>query len=108
MLDITVVAPEEAGVSAVAGLKAELMSAMTKASPSSSIVFDISETRRVDSSLAQLIVALRAEAEARGLTVAIKGDDKDMSLNAMLACDALVSDTTIGRPAARRPKGGSS
>ncbi len=87
MLDITIVAPEDAGISAVTALKAELMAALEKASSGSSILLDISATKRADSSLAQLIVAFRVEATAKGCVVTIKGDDSNHALKSMLGCN---------------------
>jgi len=87
VLDITVQAPEDAGIAAISSIKAELVAAMDKAGKGSSIVLDISRTKRADSSLAQLIISFKAEAAAKGLTGAIKGDDEDRSMRSMLCCD---------------------
>lgn len=87
MLDITVLAPEDAGIAAVAELRTELLSATENAKPGSVVVFDLSNVEKADSSLAQLIIALKAEAASKGFSVTIKGDKAVASLHAMLSCD---------------------
>lgn len=88
MLDITLMAPEDSGVASSATIKADLMAAMDKASSDSTITLDISKTMRADSSLAQLIVAFRAEALARGYTAMIKSPDAYQAMLTMLCCDS--------------------
>ena len=101
MLDITVLAPEDSGVASVGAIKADLMAAMDKATPGSSIILDISKARRADSSLAQLIVAFRMEAEARGYAASVKSDDEQRAMLTMLCCDSydgVGSDIQPGKP----------
>jgi len=89
VLDITVLAPEDAGIAAVSALKAELTAALEKANAGSSILLDITQTKRADSSLAQLIVAFRSEAATKGCKAAVKGDEDNGALKTMLCCDTI-------------------
>lgn len=89
MLEITVLAPEDSGIAAVAGLKAELMAALKKAGSGSTIVFDISKAKRADSSLAQLIIALEREASAKGCKVVVLDGDANRTTRTMLCCDSM-------------------
>ena len=89
MFDITVFTPEDAGIASVAAIKSELMAAVEKATASSTIILDISKTKKADSSLAQLIVSFRTEVAMKGLKAAIRGDTEERSMKAMLCCDFL-------------------
>ncbi len=97
MLEITVLAPEDSGIAAVAGIKAELLAALDKAGSGSTIVLDISKARRADSSLAQLFIALEREAVAKGCKTVIKDSDASRSLRTMLCCDAMEGQHEEGR-----------
>jgi hypothetical protein len=99
VLDITIRAPENAGIASIAVLKDELLSAIEKAAKGSSIMLDLSGTTHADSSLAQVILAFEATAADKGLRATIKGDD-DLSLRSLLSSDS------VGRPdgkAKRKP-----
>lgn len=89
MLDITVMAPEDSGIAAVAGIKAELMASLQKAKPGSTILFDISKARRADSSLAQLIIAFGHEAATKGCTATVRDGAGSRSLPGMCCCDSM-------------------
>ncbi len=101
MLDITVLAPEDAGIAAVSELRAELLSATERAKPGSAVVVDLSNVQKADSSLAQLIIALKAEAAAKGFSVNLKGDEAAASLHAMLSCDSEDEGCSVARKPAR-------
>ena len=110
MLDITVPAPEDSGIAAVSSIKADLMAAMDKASDGSTIILDIGKVIRADSSLAQLIVAFRNEAAARGYTASVKSDDERHAMLTMLCCDSYdgvgidVRPGKAGKTGARRER----
>ncbi len=87
MADIIVSAPADSGIGAVAGLKAELMAALDKAGPAGVVRFELDKVVRSDSSLAQLVMAVQAEARARSVKAVVQGADG--SLSAMLACDRI-------------------
>ncbi|OHD19661.1 MAG: hypothetical protein A2Y38_11805 [Spirochaetes bacterium GWB1_59_5] len=89
MLDITVLAPENSGIAAVAGIKAELMAALDKAGSGSTILLDISKTKRADSSLAQLIIAFERDAAAKGCKSVIRESESRHSLLTMFCCDSI-------------------
>lgn len=89
MLDLTVHTPEDAGISAVAGIRVELMAAIEQARRGSTITLDLSRTRKSDSSLAQLIVSCKAEAAAKGLKLEVKAAGEEQSLLSMLSCDSM-------------------
>jgi len=89
VLEITVLAPEDSGIAAVAGIKAEFMAALKKAGSGSTIVFDMSKAKRTDSSLAQLVITLEREAAARDCKAVVKDGDAHRSLRTMLCCDSL-------------------
>jgi hypothetical protein len=87
MRELSVIAPADAGIAAVAGLKAELMAAFGEAAPGSRVLLDLSKTEKADSALAQLVIAARAEAAERKLELVVTGDDKERSVCALLSCD---------------------
>lgn len=89
MLETTVYAPEDAGISAVAGIRAELVAAIDKSVRGSTIVFDLGRTSKADSSLAQLIVSSRVAAEAKGITLAVKTTSDGLSMFSLLSCDSM-------------------
>jgi len=87
--EITVYAPEEAGIATIAGIREELLAAMVKTDRASTLVLDLSRTRKADSSLAQLIVALKTEAAAKGLRLVVKTEGDAQSLLSLLSCDSM-------------------
>ncbi len=89
MLEITVLAPEDSGISAAAGIKAELLSAVGKARPGSTIIFDISKAKRADSSLAQLMIAFERDAAVKGYKAVIKDGDAQRTPQTMCGCDSM-------------------
>lgn len=96
MLEITVLAPEDSGIAAVAGIKAELVAALEKAGSGATIVLDISKARRADSSLAQLVIALERAAAAKGCKTAIRDSDANRSLRTMFCCDSIEGQNAEG------------
>ena len=101
MLNVTVFAPEDAGIAAVSELRTELLAATEKAKAGSTIVLDLSRVERADSSLAQLIIALKAEAAAKDFSLSIRGDDERSSLRALLSCDSEEDGCSLTRRPAR-------
>jgi len=99
VLDITVLAPECSSITEVAAIKAELMTAMDKAGPKSSIILDITKTKRTDSSLAQLIFAFKIEAAAKGFNASIRSNDEGHAMRTMLYCDSYEESKRDARPA---------
>lgn len=89
VLEITVLAPEDSGIIAVAGIKTEFMEALKKAGSGSTIIFDLSNAQRVDSSLAQLIVAFEHEAKAKNCKTVIKDSNTKRSLLTMFCCNSI-------------------
>jgi len=89
VLEITVLAPEDSGISAAAGIKAELLAALGKAAPGSTIILDISKAKRADSSLAQLIIGFEREAAAKGHTAVIKDGDAHRTPQTLCCCDSM-------------------
>jgi hypothetical protein len=97
VLEITVLAPEDSGIAAVAGIKSELMAALKKAGSGSTIILDISNARKADSSLAQLVIALEREAAAKDCNVVIRNNDAQRSLRTMFCCDSMEGQNEEGR-----------
>lgn len=87
MAEIRVRAPAESCVEAAAGIRAELLAALGRGGKGDRIVFDLSEVRKSDSSLAQLAIAFGKEAEGRGLEASLAGDSGERSIWGMLGCD---------------------
>lgn len=105
MLDITVTAPENAGVASISSLKDELASAIEKAAKGSSILLDLSSTARADSSLAQLVIAFEAAASAKGLIAEVKGAEGELSLLSLLGSDFVGRPDETAKRKAARPEG---
>jgi hypothetical protein len=108
VLDITVKAPPEAGISAVSEIKAELASALKRAGADSRIIFDMSKTARADSSLAQLLIAFQKEAISKKVAVEIRDDDNAYSMKALLCCDNCVDCCGVKHDKLAEPSGGAS
>ena len=89
MPDMTVHTPEDAGISAIAGIRAELLEAIGKASRGSILLLDLSRTTKSDSSLAQLIISSKAEAAARGIKLTVKAPGGELSMLSLLSCDSM-------------------
>lgn len=93
--DLFIKASRDATVGAVASLKMALLSAMDKASPEDSIVFDISGVEQADSALAQLIISFRLEAKQRKLNALIEGEHARLSVSVLLGCDVVCEACTF-------------
>ncbi len=76
-----------------AAIRAECLAALKRIAPGSSITIDASQVQQADSSLAQLIVALKAEAAGRGFQTIIKGKDESAFLRALTSSDTGPCDT---------------
>ncbi len=87
MAELLIKAPPESCVDAAAAIKAELAAALDRAGAKDTVIFDLSELRRSDSSLAQLALAFSAEAAERGIAARLDGDSGERALSAMLGCD---------------------
>ena len=88
MRNIVVKAPEEATVESVKELGKQLLATLEVASLEDLVTLDLSRVRRSDSSLAQLTIAFKAEAEARGLRCDVDDPGDDHSASHLLLCDA--------------------
>lgn len=108
MLDITVLAPENAGIASIASLKGELASAIEKAAKGSSITLDLSGATRADSSLAQVVIAFEAAAAAKGLRAKVKGAEGELSLLSLAGSDFIGRPDEIAKRRAAGPDGGRS
>jgi len=86
--DIIITLPQHASVSAAAAIRAECLAALKRIAPGSSITVDASQVQQADSSLVQLIVALKAETSSRGIQTIIKGKDESAFLRALTSSDA--------------------
>ncbi len=100
MPDTIITLSQHASVSAMAALREECLAALKRATPGSSIIIDASQVQHADSSLAQLLVALRTEATNRGLQTVIKGQDEGAFLHTLTSSDA-GSSCTVTRSAAK-------
>ena len=89
VLDMTVFSPEDAGISAVAGIRAELLEAIGKASRGTTVQLDLSRATKADSALAQLIISSKAEAAAKGIKLTIKTPGDELSILSLLSCDSM-------------------
>lgn len=87
MAELLIKAPAESNIEAAAALKAELAAALDRAGAKDTLVFDLSDVRRSDSSLAQLAISLSREAAERGINACLVGDTGERALSAMLGCD---------------------
>jgi hypothetical protein len=85
--DIVIKAPAESCIEAAAALKADLLAGIGRAGAKDTLVFDLSDVRRSDSSLAQLAISLSEEAAERGIQARLVGDAGERALSAMLGCD---------------------
>ena len=65
MAEFLVLAPKDAGITAVAALRRSLLETMERAEPDDSVVLDLGAVTSADSSLAQLIISFRLEAKKR-------------------------------------------
>ncbi|HOZ73462.1 MAG TPA: STAS domain-containing protein [Spirochaetales bacterium] len=106
MLDITIKAPEEAGVATITELRDELISAIKGAGSGAKVVLDLSGTSLADSSFAQLVAAFKREAIAKGLEVSVVGMGGPTSLMEMLSCDKFLEDSGIAASKAAPRAGG--
>lgn len=93
MPDTIITLPQHASVSAAAAIRAECLAALKRIAPGSSITIDAGQVQQADSSLAQLIMALKAEAAGRGIQTIIKGKDENAFLRALTSSDAGSCDT---------------
>jgi len=98
--------PQHASISAVAAIRAECLAALKRIASGSSITVDASQVQQADSSLAQLIIALRAEASSRGIQTIIKGKDESAFLHALTSSDAGSCGTVAKSTAGPRTHGG--
>ncbi|OHD80646.1 MAG: hypothetical protein A3J97_01950 [Spirochaetes bacterium RIFOXYC1_FULL_54_7] len=94
MAEFSVLAPREAGVTAVSALRLSLLAVMDKAGPGDSIVLDLGKLASADSALAQLIIAFRLEARLRQLKGLIQGETSRLSVSALLGCDMVCEACT--------------
>jgi ABC-type transporter Mla MlaB component len=98
--DTIITLPQHASVSAVAAIRAECLAALKRAAPDSSITVDASQVLHADSSLAQLLIALRTEAANRGIQMILKDKDEGAFLHALTSSDA-GSSCTVTRSTAK-------
>ncbi len=106
MLDITIKAPEKAGVASITELRDELVSAIKGAGSGAKVVLDLSGTNQADSSFAQLVASFKYEAMAKGIEVSVVGMGGPTSLMEMLSCDKFQEDCGLAaRKAAPRAGG---
>jgi len=108
VLDITVMAPETAGIASIAAIKGELSSAIEKASKGSSITLDLSAATRADSSLAQVVIAFEAAAATKGVRAKVKGAEGELSLLSLTGSDLIGRSDEIAKRRAAEPDGGRS
>lgn len=108
MLDITVLAPENAGIASIASLKGELAAAIEEAAKGSSITLDLSGATRADSSLAQVVIAFEAAAAAKGLRAKVKGAEGELSALSLTASDFISRPDELAKRRAAGPAGGRS
>lgn len=87
MSEVVLRIPCEAGISEIGSVAAKVEAALRNVKAGSSVVIDLSGTRRADSSLAQLMIAIKAESVARGFNLSVKSGDSELSLLSMLECD---------------------
>lgn len=87
MAEIKVRAPAESCIEAAEAVKAELLEALGRCGAGDRVVFDLSEVRKSDSSLAQIAIAFGKEAEGRGIEASLIGDSGERSIWGMLGCD---------------------
>jgi len=98
--DTIITLPQHASVSTMAAIRVECLAALKRATPGSSIIMDASQVQHADSSLAQLLVALRNEAVSRGIQMSLKGKDEGAFLHALTSSDA-GSSCTVTRSVAK-------
>lgn len=105
MVETTITLPQHASVSAIAAIRAECLTALQRLTSGSSIVLDAGQVLHADSSLAQLIVSLRAEATRNGVRVAIDGKDEAAFLHTLTSSDADSCSIPVGTPKPGLPGG---
>lgn len=106
MADTIITLPQHASVSAVAAIRAECLDALKHIAPGSSLVLDAGQVQHADSSLAQLIVSLRAEATKGGILVSVSNKDEVAFLHTLTSSDQDSSHVASKSPAKTGQSGG--
>lgn len=106
MADTIITLPQHASVSAMAAIRAECLSALKRIAPGSNLVLDAGQVQHADSSLAQLIVSLRAEAARGGILVSVSNKDEVAFLHTLTSSDMDSCHVVSKSSAKPEPSGG--
>lgn len=102
MSEAAVRIPKDAGISEILSIKERLDRSTRDAKAGETVSVDLSDVVNTDSSLAQLLIAMKAESVAKGFKMAFTGGDGGQAIRALLGCDQM--DSPCGE--AGLPKGG--
>lgn len=89
MSEPSVGVPRNAGIAEIQSIRDRLLEAARGAKPGKPLSVDLSGVVEADSSLAQLLIALKAEAAAKGFELAFNDGDPEAWIRALLACDEM-------------------
>jgi len=95
MAKIEIEAGQKACIEEAKVLAGKLMEAFKRAQSGDTIVLNLDQTRRTDTSLGQLILAAESEARQRQLVWQVRDKRGDKQLADLLSCDFSCSSCTV-------------